>query len=58
MKWNWQQKDWPDFAYDCTKIEALEKEFLKASGILIGAFSHLNEEDGNQIKIDVGICMT
>lgn len=53
MKWNWQQKDWPDFTYDSAKIEVLEKEFLKASGMLIGAFSHLSEEDGNQIKIDL-----
>jgi Fic family protein len=53
MKWNWQQKDWPDFTYESTKIDTLEKQFLQSSGVLIGAFKHLSNDDKNQLKIDL-----
>jgi Fic family protein len=55
MKWNWQQDDWPKFSYDKSKLEALETQFLKSEGILLGAFKHLNEDDKNTLKIDI-IC--
>lgn len=53
MKWNWQQADWPNFTYKSSKTDGLEKQFLQCSGVLIGAFKHLNEDDKSQLKIDL-----
>src|SRR3990167_4259099 len=53
MKWNWQQPDWPGFTYDRSQLEALEAQFLKSEGILLGAFRHLSEDDKNTLKIDI-----
>jgi len=44
MVWNWQQPDWPDFAYDSTRLAPLESRLLHESVLLFGAFAHL----GNQ----------
>lgn len=53
MKWNWQQKDWPDFTYEGAKIDVLEKQFLQGSGVFMGAFKHLSNDDKNNLKIDL-----
>jgi Fic family protein len=44
MTWNWQQSDWPQFAYDAEAMAPLEAQFLRESGILIGAFRHLDAD--------------
>jgi hypothetical protein len=31
--WNWQQDDWPNFFYDKKKLDPLENEYTKESGI-------------------------
>ena len=36
MSWNWEQSDWPNFRYDSTVLEPLEKHFLLQSGEFIG----------------------
>jgi len=51
--WNWQLKDWPEFRYDCSKMEALEAEFLRQSGIFIGSFRHVGDEDKQQLCIEL-----
>lgn len=53
MKWNWQQIDWPNFTYRTKTLETLEKQFLQESGVVIGAFKHLREDDKNTLKIDL-----
>lgn len=53
MRWNWQKVDWPDFAYEVSALEAFEAAFLKESGVIIGAFRHLDEDAKNQLKIDL-----
>jgi len=53
MNWNWQQEDWPEFVYDSTALASLEAAFLKESGIVIGAFRHLDDDDGNRLKVDL-----
>lgn len=53
MHWNWQQKDWPDFSYDASALEASEALFLKQAGILIGVFRHLDDEDKDRVKVEV-----
>ncbi len=53
MKWNWQRDDWPHFTYDKSQLEALEAQFLKSEGILLGAYKHLSEDDKDALKIEI-----
>jgi Fic family protein len=53
MTWNWQQKDWPDFRYDAEALRALETDFLKQSGVILGAFQHLDGGDKDQLKVEL-----
>ncbi|TIS91875.1 Fic family protein [Mesorhizobium sp.] len=53
MKWNWQQADWPNFAYDRQELEPLEREFLLRSGEFLGVFRHVSPDDRDQIRIDL-----
>lgn len=53
MKWNWQQEDWPNFKYDKGQLENLESCFLQETGILLGAFKHLNKEDKDALTINL-----
>lgn len=51
--WNWQQKDWPSFRYDSDKLNALEAEFLRQSGVFIGAVKHVTEDDRQQLTVEL-----
>jgi Fic family protein len=42
MTWNWQQNQWPNFEYRSRDMEKLEQTFLKQSGLLLGAYLHIN----------------
>ncbi|MEP7453806.1 Fic family protein [Phyllobacterium sp. SB3] len=53
MTWNWQQPDWPDFIYDKTLLEPLEREFLLHSGEFFGAFRHVNDNDRDMLRIEL-----
>ncbi|MBY0382310.1 MAG: Fic family protein [Xanthobacteraceae bacterium] len=53
MTWNWQQADWPNFTYDSTILEPLEKQFLLQSGEFIGAFRHVGPDDQDTLKIEL-----
>lgn len=53
MIWNWQRPDWPKFTYDASALAALEAEFLKEAGILIGAFRHLDADEKDLLTIDL-----
>lgn len=53
MKWNWQQNDWPNFRYNYQQLESFEQQFLKDTGILLGAFKHLDEESKSLLTIDI-----
>lgn len=53
MAWNWEQADWPHFAYDATLLEPLEREFLLRSGEFLGVFRHVSSGDRDQIRIDL-----
>ena len=41
MRWNWQLPDWPDFSFDAERIRASEEQFLKGSGVVIGALADI-----------------
>lgn len=53
MTWNWQQKDWPQFRYDPTALAALEDKFLHQSGILLGAYKHIRDDDKQALTISL-----
>ncbi len=53
MKWNWQQKDWPNFTYNIEEIRETEDSMLFESGVLFGAFKHLSQESQNYLKIEI-----
>lgn len=53
MTWNWQQADWPQFAYDAALTEPLERQFLLRSGEFIGAYRHVDATAREQLRIDL-----
>ncbi len=53
MPWNWQQSDWPNFAYDSKALEPLERQFLLQSGEFVGAFRHVGADDQETLKIEL-----
>jgi Fic family protein len=52
-KWVWQDNNWPKFTYAAAEIAQFEKDFLKNSGYLLGAYQHVSTSDQEQIKIDL-----
>jgi Fic family protein len=53
MVWNWQQFDWPDFAYDSASLAPLESRLLHESGLLFGAFAHLDDSEQRALTVDL-----
>ena len=51
--WNWQQNDWPEFRYNSAKLDALEAEFLRQSGVFIGAVKHVSDDDRQQLTVEL-----
>lgn len=53
MNWNWQLPDWPKFTYNPAQVEQREAEFLLGAGKLLGAITHLGEEDSSRIRVEL-----
>lgn len=53
MRWNWQLPDWPEFRFDADRIRAAEEQFLKGSGVVIGALHHLDGEARDELTIEL-----
>ena len=53
MIWSWQQKKWPEFAYDATQLKAFEDRLLLEAGKLLGAFSHCSDNDKIELTIEL-----
>src|SRR3546814_17757608 len=53
MRWNWQLPDWPDFRFDAERIRASEEQFLKGSGVVIGALHHLDADERDCLTIEL-----
>lgn len=53
MVWNWQSEDWPDFRWDRARVSAAEEQFVLGSGIAIGAVTHLDEGEHNQLLVEL-----
>src|SRR5580658_968999 len=52
MTWNWQQPDWPRFAWNASRLAAAEQHFLLGGGTFVGAIKHLGDEDRNQLTVE------
>lgn len=53
MKWNWQQKNWPNFSFDEKALSDLEAKFLHQSGILIGTLKSFSDDDKRALTIEI-----
>lgn len=51
MKWNWQDKDWPNWSWD-TDASA-EGAYLLEAGRLAGIWQHLNTDDRDLATVDL-----
>ncbi len=52
-QWNWQQKDWPNFSFDTEELEALETEFTKDCGFLLGVYSHIKNDNQQDLRVEI-----
>lgn len=53
MKWNWRQKDWPCFRYDAKVLASLEEQFLHRSGLLLGAYRHITDDEKRRLTVEL-----
>lgn len=53
MQWNWQDPDWPQFRWDAARLAARELAFAEKVGVLIGASSHLDQDNQSQLVVDL-----
>lgn len=53
MKWNWQQRDWPQFEYDEKKLKPLEEEFLRQCGVLEGSLKFTSQKEHEHLLVEI-----
>ena len=53
MSWNWQKKQWPQFIFDRSQLEPLEREYARLIGTVTGSMKHLPRKDKDQIVVQV-----
>ena len=51
--WNWQRAEWPNFTYNPEQLQSLEEQLKHESGIFLGAFKHLGEEDKKLLTVEL-----
>ena len=51
--WNWQQHDWPEFRHESGRLATFEAEFLRESGVFIGAVKHVADDDRRQLTVEM-----
>jgi len=53
MTWNWQKDDWPTFRFNSETLASHEARFLKNSGLFLGAYKHITENEKQTLIIDM-----
>jgi len=53
LHWNWELEDWPEFRYAAAKLAPLEAEFLRRSGVFVGATMHISDDDKSQLLVEL-----
>lgn len=51
--WNWQFPEWPDFRYREARLGSMEADFLRWSGVHVGAFSHLDPQEQESLRAEL-----
>lgn len=52
MTWNWQQPDWPNFAWDKARFAKAEERYLLEAGECLGAIKHLGREERDRLTVE------
>jgi Fic family protein len=52
-KWNWEDRNWPQFQWDREALHCQENQLLKKSGILLGSLSHLDDADHQELRLSL-----
>lgn len=52
MEWNWQQPEWPRFAWQQARLAQAEEQFLIGGGLFVGTVRHLGTGDKDQLTIE------
>ena len=53
MRYNWQQKDWPNFQYQTSYIEDLLFDFAQRTGRISGVLEGLSETEQTEAMINL-----
>ena len=53
MRYNWQQKDWPNFQYETTDIEDMLFDFAQRTGRISGVLEGLSEVEQTEAMINL-----
>ncbi|SCA63501.1 Uncharacterized protein SCG7109_AQ_00040 [Chlamydiales bacterium SCGC AG-110-M15] len=53
MVWNWQLSSWPNFTYNLTLLESLEREFLQGAGGVFAIWKSFASEEKKQFIVEV-----
>jgi Fic family protein len=53
MIWNWQKKGWPEFSFNASNFEELEKKFIEKAGMVNGSLLHIDAEQQEALKIEL-----
>lgn len=53
FKWNWQQKDCPNFFYDENALKDLEVSFLKKSSENTGILKHVSSSEKEMMIVEI-----
>ncbi|OCW57227.1 Fic family protein [Hoeflea olei] len=53
MPWNWDHRDWPDFAWDGAALVDLEARFQRQAGTLVGALKYVGSGQAAELVVDL-----
>jgi Fic family protein len=53
MIWNWEQSEWPEFAYGGAALDALERQFLVHTGEFAGVVRHIGTAEQDFLKVEL-----
>ncbi len=51
--WNWQQKKWPQFAFDTKALQELEYQFLQNIGAVSGVLKHIQKDSKDDLLVEI-----
>ena len=51
--WNWQQKIWPEFAYNIKDLRELEYQFLQNTGTVSGVLKHIKKDSKDDLLVEI-----